>query len=118
MAVVRDGRFKSQFESGASRGYYSPDTRAEHEHEMFGYPEDLPAEKRPIYGYLSGSSEQQYGGADNYGSVMFRLKDGVNQRTTFTLGDSLANQQMRPVPLTPRGRVGTGGRSAVASPAV
>src|SRR5690606_41821198 len=52
-SILDSGRIKSQFETGTSRGALAPETRADVEHQFFGYPHDLPAKARPIYGYLT-----------------------------------------------------------------
>ena len=51
--------------------------------------------QRPIYGYLSGTSEAT---TAQYGDVVLELKPAVRARTTFTFGDSLdvTGRGMRP----------------------
>lgn len=89
--ILRDGRFKSQFETGSSRGSYTPNGRAATERELFGYPRDLPVEQRPIYGYLRPRvlPEGAYDGASFYGDMRVVLSDAARARATFTSGDSL-----------------------------
>lgn len=105
--VLDDGRFKSQHEAGRSNGAYNPQRRDRFEEQKFGeYEAD---HQRPIYGYLDsedGYLQHRDGrsvsvndvGYDSarvqerlyqYGLVAVRLKDHVKQRTTFTVGDSL-----------------------------
>jgi hypothetical protein len=105
--VLDDGRFKSQHEAGRSNGVYNPHRRDRFEEQKFGeYEAD---HQRPIYGYLDsedGYLQHRDGrsvsvndvGYDSarvqerlyqYGLVAVRLKDHVKQRTSFTVGDSL-----------------------------
>lgn len=87
--VLEDGRFKSQHESGRSRGSLDPEYRTEAEAAMFGTPTDGPLPDRPIYGTMVedfGRIER----AKQYGDVYFVLKDSVLDRTTVNFGDSLA----------------------------
>lgn len=100
--VLEDGRFKTQFETKTSGGSLAPSTRANAEQIMFGYPKNLPVEKRPVYGYLEGSTPEG-GWVDQYGDTTVRLKDDVRDRTTFTLNDSLGpalDHHLLPTPLT------------------
>lgn len=55
LAALRDGRFKTQFESGASglAGAFVPDERAAVEERLFGIARNnFPAARRPYYGYV------------------------------------------------------------------
>lgn len=107
--ILADGRVKSQFEVGYSRGLFNPDFRAQEEAAMFGYARDLDPSKRPIYGYLSATSES--GSVTHYGDVVLRLRDEVRGRTTFTLADSLGSagtgEAMAPAPLLEPTRLAT-----------
>ena len=88
--VIKEGRFKSQFETGDSQGLLNPEARKNFELDSMGVPEDISPEDRPIYGYMSnnsGSFENQ--SLAYYGGVSFLLKDDVKSRTTVTFGDSL-----------------------------
>jgi len=96
--IIDDGRLKSQFEVGRSRGMFDPDTRANTERIRFGYeavwPDgnplnriEFPVEQRPIYGYIGDVWED--GATDHYGNVVIRLRDTVDARTTVTGVDSL-----------------------------
>lgn len=96
--IIEDGRFKSQHETNSSRGMLSPGTRRIAELDMFSYPNDLPAEERPIYGYLDGLT-QEYGAVSSYGEVKFVMKPEVKERTTFTSTDSL-NSNLVPAAVT------------------
>lgn len=86
--VLKDGRWKNQFESGRSQGFLSSSARKEAESNGLGVPHDAPIKERPIYGFLSGIGERE-GTADSYGEVEFRLKPEVKLRSTMTVGDSL-----------------------------
>lgn len=103
--VLNSGRFKSQFESGKSKGKKDFDMRASVEKVLFGIM-DKPhqnQEKRPIYGYVAldgvrpvGVGSGELGGVatdalSQYGNVQVILKDDVRRRTTALFGDSLNN---------------------------
>jgi hypothetical protein len=85
LGVLRDGRFKTQFETGTSSGMFDMAARRASEAAGLGIPTDAPVGDRPIYGYFDVQGED----ASNYGSVQFVLKDAVKARTTATAGDSL-----------------------------
>lgn len=84
--ILKDGRFKSQFESGSSGGMFNPQRRAEFEEKLFGIDQS-EMKDRPIYGYAFGGRSR--GSVNHYGDVVFILKDSVRRRTTFTVRDSL-----------------------------
>ena len=48
--ILRDGHFKSQFETGTSGEAFAPKRRAELEYALMGYGRNIRAEDRPIYG--------------------------------------------------------------------
>ncbi|MGV9927974.1 hypothetical protein [Nocardia rhamnosiphila] len=113
-AVLRDGRFKTKFETGKSAGGAKVEGRAWQEHTWFGYERKiLPDDRRPVYGYVMvngeyaaatgphglgwferlADSEWKQGIGDSdllsaYGEVQVVFKPEVLQRTTFTVGDS------------------------------
>lgn len=93
--VLDDGRFKTQFEVPVSGGGYNPDIRRKFEREFFGLSDDLPDEDRPIYGYLSKADKgpSDYRSLDQYGDIDVVLKDDVRERTTMTIGDSMADNE-------------------------
>jgi hypothetical protein len=95
--ILADGRLKSQFETDASRGSLMPAHRQYSEERMWGYPEDLPNEKRPIYGYMHRPGQTDHW-TDSYGEVELELKYAVRDRATWTDGDSFA-QNMVPSPV-------------------
>lgn len=88
VAILDEGRFKTQFESGRSRGILDQDLRARSEENGLGLPRDLDPKERPVYGYIQAPDRKET--AANYGVVEFKLHDTVKERTTITLGDSLA----------------------------
>ncbi|MEU1985133.1 hypothetical protein [Nocardia sp. NPDC019395] len=113
-AVLRDGRFKTKFETGKSAGGAGLEGRAWLERVWFGHdPDTFPDRERPVYGSVQlngdyaaatgphgigwferlGDSEwkQGIGDADTlsaYGEIQVILKPDVLDRTTFTVGDS------------------------------
>lgn len=103
--ILRDGRIKSQFETGKSKGMNNQLGRAEYERVMFGINSSITAdvEKRPIYGYVAVDGvrpaayhEGTLGGIgtdalSQYGQVQLIFKDQVRDRTTAMYGDSLNN---------------------------
>ena len=90
-AILKDGRLKTQFETGRSGGKNEPELRADFEAVLFGYPRGMAPEARPIYGMLEtgGLQPSSIRGNEQYGQVTIVLKDEVKERTTFTKGDSL-----------------------------
>jgi Protein of unknown function (DUF3626) len=94
--ILDDGRFKSQFETGTSSGALDTRFRTKVETQVLGSKADLKPDERPIYGYLatkdhaSSGSPAQEAKLAGYGDAVIRLKPGVRDRATVTLGDSLA----------------------------
>lgn len=105
LAILEQGRFKSQFETSTSGGMLDPHVRAAAERKFFSYPrEGFPPEQRPIYGYIAppDASEPGYGYLEMYGSFVFRMKREVRARATVTFTDSLGaadEESFRPSPL-------------------
>lgn len=97
VGLWKDGRLKTQFETGTSKGALDPRYRARSEEELFGIPQDFGGEFRPIYGALhvfhkdsaQPSPRWHEGPARHYGSVWLELHPHVRSRTTLTQGDSL-----------------------------
>jgi hypothetical protein len=85
--ILRDQRFKSQFETGSSGGAFAPDLRRDIEATYLKVPLDTPDAKRPIYGALGLAPLMPF--VRSYGDYTFLLKPEVKQRSTYTLGDSL-----------------------------
>jgi len=103
--ILKDGRIKSQFETGTSAGLLDAFTRWEVEKNLFGYPYDTRWAMRPIYGTVAlhnpaGSSgdERSIKACQDYGDIRLVLKDSVKDRTTFTLGDSLTEEKGNATP--------------------
>ena len=86
--IAKDGRYKSQFESGTSRGLYSPGRRIKAEKNLFNTPIDIDKSKRPAYGMINFGDNLATG--NQYGEFEIVLKNDVLKRTTITLGDSLS----------------------------
>ncbi|TWT11703.1 DUF3626 domain-containing protein [Reyranella sp. CPCC 100927] len=88
--ILREGQFRSQHETGTSRGRYDPSLRAEFEEKYLGVPGNTPPEKRPVYGSLGlAPGMPEVTGPFGYGPYVFTLKPEVKNRATYTLGDSL-----------------------------
>jgi len=88
--VMKDGRFKTQFETGTSRGSLNNELRADAENKMFGYPTDLDPALRPYYGYLEQPGAASVtSSASQYGETVIRFNEVVARRSTFMLDDSL-----------------------------
>lgn len=87
--VLAEGRIRTQFETGTSRGRYDPDYRRQQETDIHGVG-DVDDTARPVYGYvdddISGNA------AAPYGAVAFHVKSKVAGRTTLTYGDSLTHE--------------------------
>ena len=83
--ISEEGRFKTQFETGTSGGYFDPIFREIAEENGLGVSSKVPHNVRPIYGYFSAGNPD----ITDYGAVEFILKDSVRTRTTYTIGDSL-----------------------------
>jgi hypothetical protein len=83
--ILKDG-FKSRFETGPFDGHLSQ--RAAREYMLFeGHNQDLPVDKRPIYGYATSDKDGDAPCVKTYGNVAIRLRK--EKDTTVTIGDSL-----------------------------
>jgi hypothetical protein len=91
LAILQDGKIKTQFEVETSGGSFTRGARANGEALGLGYPIKSDITKRPVYGYYDTPNH----GAIAYGQVEFVTKPQVAQRTTVTLGDSLYQMQAR-----------------------
>jgi len=104
MKVIADGRFKTQYETRESNGAYKPYLRRTRELAFLGVPQDTKASERPIYGFLavqvdgttpntSGYNRDKWNvgntSVSQYGEVRVVLNDGVRERTSYTIPDSL-----------------------------
>ena len=101
--ILRDGRFRSQFELGRSSGAYDPAYRAQLEERLLGMPRDAAPEVRPIYGALRSAVPEERpnngnnwrlapweAGTPQYGDHLFLLQPETKQRSTYTLDDSFS----------------------------
>jgi len=91
-ALVRDGVYRSQFETGTSNGgvtAHPGGDRWRWESRLFGGAYDeAPAAERPKYGALNHRCRPA-GGAPRFGSAHFRLGADTLARTTFCYPDSV-----------------------------
>jgi hypothetical protein len=90
--LITDGRFKTQFETGTSRGNYNPYLRQMNDAAQFGYHPDTAPEMRPVFGYLTSGGiidKRRLAGVKQYGDLQFVLKRSTHLRSTHTTGDSL-----------------------------
>ena len=102
--ILEQGRYKSQFETGRSRGTYSPKLRTEVELDILGLHPSLDPAERPVYGYAytgnpMSESDPDIAEVGNYGDVALLLKSEARARTTMTVGDSLGGGAT-PIPMT------------------
>lgn len=88
--VLQGGRFKSQFETHASRGMRSPELRAAVEHGFHGYAVDMEPQLRPISAYLSDDPSGRTYNIGSYGSIAVGLSDRLAPRITVTIESPLA----------------------------
>jgi hypothetical protein len=90
-AMGRDGRYRSQFETGTSNGgltAYPGGGRWSWESRIFGAAyDDAPAAERPTYGSLN-FRRRAAGGSPRFGSSHLRLRPDTLARTTFCYPDS------------------------------
>jgi len=90
-AMVRDGAYRSQFETGTSNGgltAHPGGNRWLWEERLFGGAyNDAPLSERPKYGALN-HRRQSIGGAPRFGSAHLRLAEHTLDRTTFCFPDS------------------------------
>lgn len=94
--VLRDGRLKSQFETGRSAGGgINKDARAEAEENGLGIARNIDPAKRPIYAYVRHPFSEEY--VEAYGDTTVVFKRDVRQSSTYTIGDSLDNMRRNQV---------------------
>ncbi|WP_245735650.1 DUF3626 domain-containing protein [Pedococcus cremeus] len=90
-AMVRDGVYRSQFETGTSNGgltAHPGGNRWLWEERLFGGAyNDAPVSERPKYGALN-HRRRSLGGAPRFGSAHLRLAEHTLGRTTFCFPDS------------------------------
>src|SRR5690606_18555611 len=91
-SMARDGRYRSQFETGTSNGGLSAHPggdRYRWESRLFaGRYDDLPAHARPVYGAWNRRGDL-YGGSPRFGSAYFRLAPEATAWSTFCFPDSV-----------------------------
>lgn len=91
-ALARDGRYRSQFETGISNGgltAFPGGDRWRWESRIFqGRYDGAAAALRPVYGALD-RREDPYGGSVRFGSAHLVLRAHVLPRTTFCFPDSV-----------------------------
>jgi len=98
--VLKDGRFKNQFEVLRGVRGYDPKLRKGIEERVMGVARGVRNSNRPIYGTLSNSRTGGLGSElrtqlDAFGNATVKLKRSTTRtRTTFTIGDSLEKQSM------------------------
>lgn len=90
--IVRDGVYRSQFETGTSNGgltAHPGGDRWRWESRLFGgVYDEAPAARRPKYGALNHRRRPE-GGAIRFGSAHLRLTADTLTRTTFCYPDSV-----------------------------
>ena len=106
--VLKDRRFKTQFETHSSNGSLNPHYRAQQEAKMFNYDKSEEKGKmvRPNYGYMSDNEHGLVGSfsethvssnVGNYGRIHVKFKkEQVKNRTTVTFNDSLGTADEKP----------------------
>jgi hypothetical protein len=90
--LLSSGRFKSQFETGSSKGMLDPKRRAIFETAAMDVHPTMDKRLRPIYGHLrlaDGDGAIEDPGYFQYGDLFFEMKEEVKDRATYTVGDSL-----------------------------
>ena len=91
--LIKDGKFKTQFETKTSRGALHPSGRKQTDIAQFGYHPDTAPEMRPVYGYLTKGGvvdRSSLGSIKQYGELQFILKRDTHSRSTYTTHDSLS----------------------------
>jgi hypothetical protein len=91
-ALARDGRYRSQFETGTSAGgltAHPGGDRWRWESQLFGGAYDsAPPVERPVYGAVALPSADPRGPAPRFGSCHLRLRPEVLERVTLAFPDS------------------------------
>ena len=106
IAVLKEGKFKNQFETGKSGGvlegeeklFVSSNARSATEEKLFKISSD--STDRLIYGFIAPTKGHVLSSfLDQYGKIRVVLKDEVKTRSTFTYSDSLGGDYV-PVPMS------------------
>lgn len=103
--ILEEGRFKSQFETGESKGSFDLEFRSKMEQRLFSYSEsETEDDQRPVYGYLRSPEDLKVerGAVAYYGSVEVVFKDSVKDRATWVAGDSFGCQRAAVYPTSVR----------------
>lgn len=92
--IVKDGRFKNQFETNTSGGLLDTNERNRGANQLFGEGQELlEGFEREKYGYLGSKDYIEDANTlslQQYGTCVIRFnKDNLLNRTTYTLDDSL-----------------------------
>jgi hypothetical protein len=90
-SLLRDGRYRSQFETRTSNGGLTAHPGGDRWHwesRLFGAAyDDAPVSARPVYGSLNFRG-RPHGGSPRFGSAFFRLREPTLDRATFCYPDS------------------------------
>ncbi len=92
--ILKDGRFKNQFETGTSGGTLSKQWRKKATHKLFGVDlKGIKYKNYEKYGYLGDKDLLLDANSPiGYGDVIVRFdKNKLRNKVTYTLGDSLGN---------------------------
>lgn len=89
--ILKEGRFKSQFETGTSGGTLDEERRKDSEYCGAGIPRKMPVPFRFIYGYASSNPDGKHCNVGQYGLIAVRLKSELKEFALQMLGDSLYN---------------------------
>ena len=95
--ILKDNKFKNQFETNTSGGSLSHKHRKQASKNMFGHDGGLKPEEYEKYGYLGHADyvldfkqNSNFYGAKQYGDIIVRFdKAKLYNRVTFTIDDSL-----------------------------
>ncbi len=96
MQSIIDGGFKNQFETKTSGGTLSKRDRRNASYRLFGNDTlNMEAEEFEKYGYLGSNdflADYKSSATGQYGQTIIKFnKDKLNDRVTYTVGDSLGN---------------------------
>ena len=88
-SLLQSGRFKTFFETHTSQGMKNVQIRKDIERKLFGYESRMDVTNRPVYGMINNGKNLNNIEAENYGSIIVKLKPKIKSRTTFVNGDSI-----------------------------
>ncbi|WP_373995290.1 zf-HC2 domain-containing protein [Nocardia africana] len=99
LKILRDGRFKTIFETGGRSVFAQVplEARRELEQVLFGYRPDLPVELRPIHSRIRRTwrawiHEADFAPVQDFGDVDIVLRSAVRERTTGCIGSPVHTQ--------------------------